>query len=405
MSDITPVLIENASIIANKAAASASEEPSSGSTRRADGWLLLQDGRISDIGLRGEPLPSLPEGTVRLDADGGYAVAGFIDVHVHGGGGFDFMTADSAELDAIARFHASHGTTGMLATTMTASRDALTGVLDRVNAYRHAAEPMRYARLLGVHLEGPFVNPRWKGAQNAAYMLPPQPEWLEAWVRDYPGLIRLQTLAPETDGACDYIRQLVQHGIVAACGHTDATYDQLLAAADHGLTHAVHTFNAMRPLHHREPGTVGAVLTDSRIMAEIIADGEHVHPAAIRLLLQAKGAGGVLLVTDAIAAAGMPDDAYELGGLTVVVEGGIARLADGNSLAGSTLTMAQGFRYLVETVGVTLEEASRMASLNPARQLGIADECGSLEPGKRADVLLMDDRLQLQHVLIGGRRI
>ena len=224
-------------------------------------------------------------------------------------------------------------------------------------------------------------------------------------VRAYPGLIRLQTLAPETEGACAYIERLVRHGIVAACGHTDAAYEQLRAAADHGLTHAVHTFNAMRPLHHREPGTVGAVLTDQRIMAEVIADGEHVHPAAIRLLLAAKGVDRVMLVTDAVAAAGMPDGAYELGGLPVVVERGIARLENGGSLAGSTLTMAQGFRYLAETVGVTLEEASRMASLNPARQLGIADDCGSLEPGKRADVLLFDDRLDLQRVLIGGRVI
>jgi N-acetylglucosamine-6-phosphate deacetylase len=400
--DPTIVLVQHARIVTPMAGTAASTSRAAGI---ADGWMLLRGGRIAAIGVDGEPLPELPEDALRIDAHGGYALAGFIDIHVHGGAGHDFMTAGAAELDAITRFHAEHGTTAMLATTVTASREALTGVLQRVSDYRQTSADgsMPYAQLLGVHLEGPFMNAQWKGAQNAAYMVKPQLEWLDRWVHDYPGVIKLQTLAPETDGASAYIERLVQHGILAACGHTDATYEQLRAAADRGLTHAVHTFNAMRPLHHREPGTVGAVLTDNRIMAEIIADGEHVHPAAIRVLLQAKGIDSVMLVTDAVAAAGMPDGDYELGELPVIVEGGIARLKDDRSLAGSTLTTVQGFRYLVETVGVTIEEASRMASLNPARQLGIAGDYGSLEPGKRADVLLLDSRLQLQHVLIGGR--
>jgi len=365
------------------------------------GWLLIRDGRIAAVGDERAPLPPVPADTVRIDGQGGYALPGFIDVHVHGGGGFDFMDAGPEELTAITRFHAENGTTAMLATTVTGPREALTGVLRRVSAFMK--KPMPYAQLLGVHLEGPFLNPGWKGAQNEAYMVPPQPEWLEQWMAEFPGLIRLQTLAPEMEGAVAYIRTLVKHGIIAACGHTDATYEQLRTAADNGLTHAVHTFNAMRPLHHREPGTVGAVMTDSRIAAEIIADGEHVHPAAIRLLLQAKGTDGVILVTDAVSAAGMPDGPYELGGLPVTLENGAARLTGSSTLAGSTLTTVKGFRYLVETVGVSVGEASRIASLNPARQLGIADSHGSLEPGKRADLLLLDDRLELQRVIIGGR--
>ncbi len=410
--DAPEVLVENARIVTPLLAGHGQSAGASGTDQTAgvlDGWMLLREGRIAAIGTAGEPPPvlaELPADMVRLDAQGGYALAGFIDVHVHGGAGHDFMTADHAGLDAITRFHAEHGTTAMLATTVTASRESLTGVLERVRDYRSAADGhMPYAQLLGVHLEGPFMNPRYKGAQNASYMVQPQTEWLDEWVRDYPGIIKLQTLAPETAGANAYIEQLVRHGIIAACGHTDASYEQLRDAADHGLTHAVHTFNAMRPLHHREPGTVGAVLTDSRIMAEVIADGEHVHPAAIRLLIQSKGIDRVMLVTDAVAAAGMPDGPYELGELPVVVESGVARLADGSSLAGSTLTTVQGFRYLVEKVGVTIAEASRMASLNPALQLGIARDYGSLEPGKRADVLLLDSRLHLQHVLIGGRMV
>ncbi len=409
--ELPPVLVENARIV-TPAAGQGQSAAVPGAAQEAgviEGWMLLRGGRIAAIGAAGEPMPELtelPAGAIRLDAGGGYALPGFIDVHVHGGAGHDFMTADHAGLDAIARFHAEHGTTAMLATTVTASRESLTGVLQRVRDYRTAADGlMPYAQLLGVHLEGPFMNPRYKGAQNASYMVEPQADWLDQWVRDYPGIIKLQTLAPETEGANAYIEQLVRHGIVAACGHTDATYEQLRDAADHGLTHAVHTFNAMRPLHHREPGTVGAVLTDSRIMAEVIADGEHVHPAAIRLLIRSKGIDGVMLVTDAVEAAGMPDGAYVLGELPVVVEGGVARLADGSSLAGSTLTTVRGFRFLVEKVGVTIAEASRMASLNPARQLGIDGDYGSLELGKRADLLLLDSRLQLQHVLVGGRMV
>lgn len=264
--------------------------------------------------------------------------------------------------------------------------------------------PMPYTQIVGVHLEGPFVNVKWKGAQNPAYILPPQPEWLEDWVRRFPGVIKIQTLAPESEGSLAYIKQLADNGIVPSCGHTDATYEQIIEAADHGLRHAVHTFNAMTPLHHRNPGTVGAVLTDDRITAEVIADGHHVHPAGIKLVTRAKGTHNVILVTDAMAAAGMPDGDYELGGLPVHMTCGVARLKASNNLAGSTLTMIGAVRYLVREVGVTLEEASRMASANPARQLGIDATTGSLEVGKAADFLQLSDSLELEAVWIRGNK-
>lgn len=368
-----------------------------------NGWLLLQDGLIAVVGASAEPHPELREGTYSLNGNGGYVLPGFIDIHVHGGAGFDFMTASEDELMDITRFHMENGTTAMLATTVTASREELTEVLDRVTAYIN--KPMEYAQLLGVHLEGPFVNPKWKGAQNEAHMVVPQPQWLEEWAASYPGIIKMQTLAPELEGATDYISLLKENGIVAACGHTDASFDEIQHAAEHGLSHAVHTFNAMRALHHREPGTVGAVMLNSGITGEVIADGQHVHPAAIKLLLQAKGSDGVVLVTDAISAAGMPDGNYELGSLPVIVEQGTARLKDGGSLAGSTLTMIKGFHYMINEVGVSITEASRIASLNPARVLGISSEYGSLEVGKRADVLLLDRELNIQSVVIGGVEI
>jgi N-acetylglucosamine-6-phosphate deacetylase len=361
-----------------------------------NGWIKLTEGRIEALG-NGASVPSGDLETI--DGDGGWVLPGFIDVHVHGGAGHDFMDANDEGLVEITKFHASHGTTSILATSLTASRDELTDIIARVS--RFMAGPMPYAQVLGVHLEGPFVSEQWKGAQNPDYILPPQPEWLEEWVRLYPGVIRIQTLAPETEGAFDYIERLSKHGIVPACGHTDATYDQIIAAADRGLRHAVHTFNAMRPYHHREPGTVGAVLTDDRIFTEVIADGHHVHAAGIQLLCRAKGAERVILVTDAMAAAGMPDGDYQLGELPVTMECGIARLTKSGNLAGSTLTMIAALRHMVREIGVSIVDASRMASGNPARQLGIDHITGTLEVGKRADVLLLDDQLEIKQVWIG----
>lgn len=367
------------------------------------GWLLVGDGMIEAVGDYSiSDAPAAPEHEIVV-ALGGIVLPGFIDVHVHGGAGHDFMDADRDGLLAITRFHAEHGTTSILATSLTASRDELTAVLERVDAFM--AEPMPYSQVLGVHFEGPFISEAWKGAQNPAHIVPPQPEWLEAWTARFPGAIKIQTLAPEAEGALEYIELLAGHGIVPSCGHTDATYDRIVAAADHGLRHAVHTFNAMRAFHHREPGTVGAVLADKRIMAEVIADGHHVHPAGIKMLAAAKGEDNVMLVTDAMAAAGMPDGDYELGGLPVRMTCGVARLKASGNLAGSTLTMIEAFRYIVREVGIPLVGASKMASLNPARQLGMDGDRGAIAPGKRADLLLLDDALKLRQVWIGGKPI
>lgn len=338
-----------------------------------------------------------------IDAAGGWVLPGFVDVHVHGGYGGDFMDASAESLDKITRFHGGNGTTSIVATTVTASREDISRVLASVHAYQQ--QPMPGAQVVGVHLEGPFVNPKWKGAQNPAYMLPPQKEWLIEWTKQYPGLIRQVTLAPEIEGALDLIEWLSVSGIVAAAGHTDATYDQIEAAVERGLSQAVHTYNAMTPLHHRNPGTVGAVLTDPRIHAEVIADGHHVHPAAIRLVTLVKNDHNLLLITDAMAAAGLGDGLYDLGGLAVNVKAGVATLAEGNSLAGSTLTMIEALRFVVEKVGLTVPEASVMASGNPARQLGLFEQTGSLAVGKQADVLLVSSGLKLERVWAKGNAV
>lgn len=365
-------------------------------------WVELEDGIIKEIGTEHSAVPEhiVAANPTIIDGNDGYLLAGFIDVHVHGGANFDFMDATKESLDAITRMHMEHGTTAMLATTVTGSEAQLEHVIKEVAAYNGQAMP--YTQLIGVHLEGPFVNPKWKGAQNELYMIEPQHEWLERWQRDYPKQIKMQTLAPEVEGGYAYIEALTKHGIIAACGHTDATYEQIKEAVAHGLKHAVHTYNAMKGLHHREPGTLGAVMTMPNIMAEIIADGKHVHPIAIKLLLQAKGVEGVLLVTDAMAAAGMPDGQYKIGELDVRVENRTARLTMDGSLAGSTLTMIEGYRFLVEEIGLTLSEASQLASLNPARVLGLQDSYGSIAKGKRADLVIATRELTVEQVLIAG---
>ncbi|WP_341281705.1 N-acetylglucosamine-6-phosphate deacetylase [Paenibacillus sp. FSL H8-0537] len=368
------------------------------------GSAVIKNGLIHRL-LENDAVPSAEELALpTIDGAGGYLLPGFIDVHVHGGFGADFMDASRSSYDTITRFHASQGTTGMLATTMTASKEAIEAVLQAAADYRSGDMP--YAALLGVHLEGPFLNEKWIGAQNPAYLSPPRLDWLEAWTAAFPDLIQILTLAPEREGSLPLIAWLAENNIVAACGHTDATYADMEAAADAGLSHAVHTYNAMRPLHHREPGTVGAVLSDPRIYAELIADGHHVHPGAIRLLTAAKPADKLILITDAMSAAGMPDGNYSLGGLAVEMKDQVARLQGSGSLAGSSLTMLRAFRYMLANTKLSVAEVSRCASGNAAKQLGIYEQTGSIACGKQADVILTDaDFSAVSRTWVGGKLV
>lgn len=369
-----------------------------------DGVLAIQGESISYAGdASGLPADLKQAAAEVIHQPDGYIIPGFIDIHVHGGNGEDFMDASKDVLDKITSFHTSQGTTAMLATTMTAPKAAIDHVLQEVNDYQ--SQDMPYTRLVGVHLEGPFISPKWPGAQNPEHIVHANIDWLEEWVSTYPGLVRQVTLAPEREGALEAISWLNNHGIVAALGHTDATYEEVEAAVEAGLSHGVHTFNAMTGLHHRKPGVVGAMLSDDRLSCEIIADGIHVHPAAIRILARMKQDGNLILITDAMSATGMADGEYTLGDLPVVVENGIATLkSNRDSLAGSTLTMIKGFQLLVREVGLSIEQASRVGSLNPAAKIGIADLTGSLEAGKFADVLMLSSDLELQGVWIQGQR-
>jgi N-acetylglucosamine-6-phosphate deacetylase len=367
------------------------------------GVIAIAEGKIVYAG----ETTSLPDAYTQWPVDEsaeGLLIPGFVDVHVHGGAGYDFMYSDEATLDSITKFHSSQGTTTMLATTMTAPKADIDRVLAEVHAYR--SKEMPFAKLAGVHLEGPFISHKWPGAQNPEHIVPANVDWLEEWEAAYPGMMRQVTLAPEREGALKAIQWLRAHGITAALGHTDATYEEVITAADAGLNQAVHAFNAMTPLHHRKPGTVGAVLSDKRIRAEIIADGIHVHVAMVALLARLKNEGDLLLITDAMSATGLSDGDYKIGDLPVVVKDGIATLRDNSgALAGSTLTMIRGFQFLVRSAGLSLEEASRAASLTPAVSLGLEHAIGSLEAGKQADIVLLDDELNLQGIWIDGRKL
>ena len=366
-----------------------------------DGALVMQDGILQYVGTAADIPAALKKKARQSETRSGYLLPGFIDIHVHGGNGADFMDASQDTLDRITSFHASQGTTSMLATTMTAPKDRIEHVLAEVNAY--ISKGSDFAQLAGVHLEGPFISPKWPGAQNPEHIAAPNVSWVQEWHNSYPGLIKQLTLAPEREGALELISWLRDHDITPALGHTDASFEDVEAAVEAGLRHAVHTFNAMTPLHHRKPGVVGAVMYDQRIEAEVIADGIHVHPAAVAVLTRLKRDHNLILITDAMSAVGLEDGNYTLGDLPVVVQGGVARLEDGVTLAGSTLTMIEGFRFLVQKVGLSITEASLAASLNPAMSIGIDKRTGSLEAGKQADVLFLGPDLDLKSVWIQGK--
>jgi len=368
----------------------------------SDGVIIVEGSQITGVGHRDEI--RVPPGATDFVATGMTVVPGFVDLHIHGAGGHDVMEADARSLDRIASTVARHGTTSMLATTVTAPVEATCESLEEIGRYIRSREGEATSRLtaeiLGVHLEGPFISSARRGVHPPAAILPPSIEILQKFVKASDGLVKILTLAPELPGALEVIEFAVAAGLVVGMGHTDADYDQARAAIQAGARHVVHTYNAMRPFTHRDPGILGAIMTDPEVTAEIIADGVHVAVAAIQVLIGAKGFDSIVLVSDGIAATGMPDGSYRLGNFEVNVRGGVARNAEGK-LAGSTLTLDRAIRNAV-AYGVPLPEAVRMATVLPARRLGLAGKKGVIAPGADADIVALTPDLRVAAVMTRG---
>jgi N-acetylglucosamine-6-phosphate deacetylase len=355
-----------------------------------DGWVVVDGPVITAVG-SGPPPPGQ-----RHVEPGGWLLPGFIDLHVHGGGGHDVGTGPDALAAAVA-FHRAHGTTRTLVSLVTAPVERMCERLHWIAALAEAG-PRADGHVLGAHLEGPFLSHARCGAQHPAHLLPPDPQVLAELLQAGRGHVRCVTVAPELSGGLDLVDRLVAEGIVAAVGHTDAGYDVASTAFARGASLLTHAYNGMRPPHHREPGPVVAAL-DAGATCEIINDQVHVHPAAVRLIAH----GRLAFVTDAIDAAGHGDGRYRLGGQDVVVAGNEARLANGGALAGSTLTMAEAVRTAVTEVGLSIGAASTAASAEPARVLGIADRCGAIAAGLAADFVVLDADLRVRRVMAAGR--
>ena len=329
-----------------------------------------------------------------------HIIPGFIDLHIHGAGGSDVMDGTPLALETISQSLASKGTTSFLATTMTASVSDIEKALVNVKNSMQRSQSLG-AQIIGVHLEGPFLSPKKSGAQREDDFLSPNKNYIEHWQSISDHAIKLVTLAPELSGAREFIEFLVSQKIVASMGHTDATYEEACTAIDAGCSHATHLFNAMRGLHQREPGVIVAALLSDKVSAELIVDGIHVHPAMIELALKLKGKEKFVLVTDAMRAACLHDGMYELGGQSVEVKNNAARLSDG-TLAGSTLTLSAAVKNMLAFTQCDLADVIRFASQNPAKTLKLFDRKGSISPGKDADIVVLNDKLDVVLTLVGG---
>lgn len=369
-----------------------------------NGWVLFDGDQVAAVGEGSRPAwptdadPSRVSGTVTIDAGGRWLTPGFIDIHCHGGGGAVF-DEDADGIATALEVHRRHGTTRSVLSLVTAPLASLEHQLG-VIADTVATDPL----VLGAHVEGPFLDVRQKGAHDPALLRPPDPDSIEGLLAAGRGCIRQVTLAAELPGGMAAIRQFVDAGVMVAVGHSDASYDAARAAFDAGASILTHAFNGMRGIHHREPGPVAAATHTPGVTLEVINDGVHVHPEVVRLAF-AGAPGRVALITDAMAAAGSVDGEYTLGSLRVVVVDGIARLADGGSIAGSTLTLDVALQKAVTSVGLPVEIAVQALTQTPARAIGRAHDLGRLEAGYAADAVLFEPDFTVAGVWAAGLRL
>ncbi len=354
----------------------------------------VKDGQVTVDGTR--IASTAPENAQVIDLTGHYVVPGFVDIHNHGGGGASFTSGTVDDVLKGIHTHRLHGTTTLVASTVTGDMDSLS---HRAGMLSELAEQ---GEIAGIHFEGPFISPCRKGAHAEDLLRDPEPAQVRKLIDAARGRAKMLTLATELPGGIDSVRLLVEHGVIAAVGHTDATYEQTVEAIDAGATVATHLFNAMPALGHRAPGPIAALLQDDRVTVELINDGTHLHPAALELAFCHAGADRVAFITDAMDAAGFGDGRYMLGPLEVEVSEGVARLVEGGSIAGSTLTLDRAFKRAVTIDRLPVEDVVRALSANPARLLGMDDRIGSLEPGKDADLVVLDADFDLKGVMRRG---
>jgi len=365
------------------------------------GYLTVSDGKF------GSWSAEAPEGVEVRDYTGSWIAPGMVDTHIHGFYGHATTDNDADGVNASSLALAKHGTTSWLPTTFTQSADDLAESCAAIAKADDARDAdFLGARIQGIFLEGPFFTTKHVGAQNPKFLIDPSVEVFDRWQKASENRIVKSALAAEKPGALDYIAQLDAKGIVTAIGHSDATFDEALAAVNAGATCFVHTYNGMRGLHHREPGIVGCAMSTPDTYAEIICDGRHVKPAAIRALVQAKGWQHVVLITDCLGCGGLPEGNYMSGGLPVVLENNLCYLRneDGSkgSIAGSVLTLARGVKNMVDWEIVTADQAIRMATEVPARSAHVDGRCGFIRPGRDADFVVFDPKLNLRETYVGG---
>jgi N-acetylglucosamine-6-phosphate deacetylase len=371
-----------------------------------DAFVVIEDGNISEVGSRSRtPLPSQVKA---VDFGESVLTPGFFDIHTHGGAGVDAMRASAAEFSRLGKFLIQHGVTGYFPTTVAAPLDATYKALERLADAIEAAETpgaangnLVEARPLGIHLEGPFLSHKRRGVHPPEYLIEPTLKIFDELWQASRGHTRMMTIAPEIPGAMEVIAEAARLGVCVSIGHSDADMPVARKAVANGARHATHTFNAMRPLDHRQPGIIGEVLSDDGITADVIADGIHVSPEVVKVFLQAKGSERAVLITDAISATGMPDGKYQLGPIEVDVKDG--KCTANNSLAGSVLTMDRAVRNVTQFSNWSLRDAVRAATLNPAGAVRMNDLYGTLKPGARADFAVLSPEGNVLKTIVGGQ--
>lgn len=368
-----------------------------------NGYLIINEEKIIEIGKKPEHLNVAEYDVIQLPEDS-IVIPGMIDMHIHGAAGADTMDATTDALQTMAKVLPQEGTTSFLATTMTQEKGEIEKALQNAAKYINEHTAPGEAEVIGIHLEGPFLSPKRAGAQPPGQIIHPDVELFKKWQSLSDNHIKLVTLAPEEEGGLELTSYLKETGVIASIGHSDATYEEVVQGIEAGITHATHLYNGMRGVHHREPGVLGGVLMHDEITSEIIADGIHSRPEMVKFAYRNKGCEKMVLITDAMRAKCMGNGSFTLGGQDVTVQGNEARLADG-TLAGSILKMKDAAKNMMEFTGCDIRDVIQMTSVNPAKELGIYDRKGSLLSGKDADIVVLNQEMDVLYTFCRGKLV